>query len=100
MEKVAHCHLIAKVLAADGIMESTERDFLERAMTWMGLTDEERDRVIHFEGAEGAEAAFKDLPIEDRQALVDELIEAALVDGKLSPHETAIVKRIGAALGL
>ena len=35
-----------------------------------------------------------------RRALVDELIAAALVDGKLSPLETATAQRITQALGL
>lgn len=100
MDRVAYCHLIAKILAADGIMESTEREFLERTMESMGLTEEERDRVVHFEDAEGAEEAMRQRPEAERRKLVDELVEAALVDGKLSPHETELVKKITAALGL
>lgn len=100
MHRTAYCHLIAKVLSADGIMHDTERDFLERCMTRMGLTAEERDQVVHFEGAEDAEATMRQKPEEERRQLVDELVEAALVDGKLSPHETELVKKITEALGL
>lgn len=100
MERVAHCHLIARVLAADGIMEDQERAFLERAMAKMGLSDDERDQVMHFEGTEGAEEALAAMPEADRRKVVDDLVAAALIDGKLSPHETEIVKNVTKALGL
>lgn len=99
-EPVAHCHLIASVLAADGIMHEAEREFLDRAMTRLGLTEEERKQVMYFENAEGAAESLRGLSEEDRRKVVDDLVAAALVDGKLSPHETAIVKRIREALGL
>src|SRR5688572_26871111 len=98
--RVAHCHLLAEVLSADGMMTDSERAVLDRTMSEMELSDEERDAVKHFEGAEGAAAAFATQPEDARQALIDALVEAALADGKLSPNETAAVKRIAAAIGL
>jgi uncharacterized tellurite resistance protein B-like protein len=98
--RVAHCHLLAEVLSADGMMTDSEREVLERAMADLGLTDEERDQVKHFEGAEGAAQVFAGRPAEERQALLDALVEAALADGKLTANETATVKRIAAVLGL
>lgn len=67
-DRVARCHLLAAVLAADGIMTDDERALLEQ-------------RIANHE-------------------LSDQLIEAALADGKLSPNETATVKKIVHALGL
>ena len=99
-QRVAHCHLIASVLAADLVMSDSERAFLDRTMTKMGLTEDERDQVMHYEGADGAEATMRALPEDDRRRLVDDLVQAALVDGKLRPEETAIVKKITLALGL
>ncbi len=97
---VARCHLLAEVLAADGMMTETEREILEAEMSSLGLTEPERDAVRHFEGTAGAIAAVGALPLADRQAVVDRLVEAALADGKLTAAETAAVKRISEALRL
>ena len=97
---VARCHLLAEVLSADGIMQDSERQLLEVAMTRGGLSDAERDAVRHFEGAAGAIEALAALPEAERQAMVDGLVEAAIADGKLTPNETATVKRLAAKLGL
>lgn len=97
---VARCHLLAEVLAADGMMTEVERELLEQEMAQLELAEADRDRVRHFEGAAGAVELVATLPEAERQALVDHLVEAALADGKLTPAETAVVKRIGAALQL
>ena len=39
-------------------------------------------------------------PAADKRALVDRLLEAALVDGKLSPHETTTIAALTKALVL
>ncbi len=97
---VARCHLLAEVLAADGMMTEVERGLLENEMAQLGLSDQDRELVRHFEGAEGATEIAATLPEAERQALVDHLVEAALVDGRLTPAETAAVRRIGDALQL
>ena len=99
-EKTARCLLLSKVLIADGIMTENERIFLDRAMTKMGLTDAERRAVIDLEGWNDAEAALTGLPMEDKQELIGELVDAASADGHLSPLENEMVKRITQALGL
>lgn len=98
--RLARCHLLAEILSADGLMNDAERQLLETAMTEAGLNDGERDKVRHFEGSSEAAGLLKGLPEAERSAFVEELVEAALVDGKLSPQETAAVKRIAAAMGL
>lgn len=100
LASVARCHLLAEVLAADGMMADAEREILEAEMERQGLGEGERDQVRHFEGAAEALATAAALPESERQALVDALVEAALVDGKLTPSETAAVKRIAGALRL
>lgn len=97
---VARCHLLAEVLAADGMMTEVERGLLENEMAQLGLSEEDRELVRHFEGAAGATEIAATLPEAERQALVDHLVEAALVDGRLTPAETAAVRRIGDALHL
>lgn len=97
---VAKCLLVSKVLIADGMMQDEERGFLDHLMTSLGLTSDERSSVIELKGLDQAEGFVRALPAEERQALVEMLVDAAGVDGKLSPHELAMVKRVSSALGL
>ena len=99
-QTLARCHLLAEILAADGIMTAEERSLLEQHLARHQLTDEERDQVRHFEGAGDAASALRELSAQERQQVLDELVEAALADGKLTALETAAVKRIADALGL
>ncbi len=99
-ESVARCHLLARILAADGIMADKERVMLQAKMNRLGLSDEERAQVIHFEGAKGAEACIRALPEEARQAMISEFLSAAFIDGNLSPLEVAEIKKIARAIGI
>lgn len=97
---VAKCLLVSKVLVADGMMQDEERSFLAGMMQQLGLSPEEQRQVIQLDGLDGADAIVLALPVEERQALVEMLVDAASADGKLSPHELAQVKRLTAALRL
>ena len=97
---VAKCLLVSKVLIADGMMQDEERAFLAEMMTALALTPEERTSVVELKGLDQAEPFVRSLPAEERQALVEQLVDAASADGKLSPHELAMVKRLTTALGL
>lgn len=98
--RVAECLLIAKVLVADGIMTDTEKDFLRRAMDALELDEADRARVHDLEGWDEAEPLVAALPADQKRAVVDKVVAAALVDGQLSPHEMDAVEKITAALGL
>ncbi len=98
-DRVARCHLLAEIFAADGIMTDSERALLEQHFTNHELSDAEKEQIRNFEGADRAIAALRDRPELERQQILDELVEASLADGKLSPNETAAVKRIAQALG-
>ncbi|WXB15925.1 TerB family tellurite resistance protein [Pendulispora albinea] len=91
---------MSKVLVADGMMTAEERALLETTMTQAALSPEERRRVFDLEGWDEAEAVIAQLPEEDKRELVDELIDAASVDGRLSPTELVTIKEITRALGL
>jgi uncharacterized tellurite resistance protein B-like protein len=65
-----------------------------------GLDQIERDQVRRSEGAEGAVTALVALPVEDRRAVVDALVDAAFVDGCLADTESAAVRRLSAQLGI
>jgi uncharacterized tellurite resistance protein B-like protein len=97
---VAKCLLVSKVLVADGMMSDDERAFLASMMTKLGLTDEEKRRVIDLEGWDQAEPIVNKLSEEERRSIVELLVDAASADGRLSPHELAAVKRVSAALKL
>lgn len=96
---LAICHVIASVVSADGIMEDVERAFLEEAMDDFDLAEDDRVLVRDFKN-EGAEEVVRDMPLEDKERLRDGLVAATLADGKISPHETAVVKHITELMGL
>jgi uncharacterized tellurite resistance protein B-like protein len=98
--RVARCHLLAQVLADDGIMTEEEKALLEQHMANHELSEAEREEVRSLKGSVEATAILRERPSIERQEIVDQLVEAALADGKLTPGETAAVKRIAQALGL
>ena len=98
-KNLAICHVIASVVSADGIMEDAERLFLEEAMEDLGLTPDEATQVRDFKN-DGAEDTVRSMPTEDKERLRDGLIAATLADGKISPHETAVVKHITELMGI
>jgi uncharacterized tellurite resistance protein B-like protein len=99
-EKVAKCLLVSKVLVADGMMTDDERGFLDAMMTGLALDADERRRVIELEGWDEAEPFVRELSMEQRRALVEQLVDAASADGRLSPNELATIQRVAAELGV
>jgi len=97
---VAKCLLVSKVLVADGIMSDDEKAFLTSMMTKLGLTDDERKRVIDLEDWDQAEPIVNALSEDERREILELLVDAASADGRLSPHEMATVKKVSAALRL
>ena len=97
---VAKCLLVSKVIVADGMVTDDERAFLDGVMTKLGLDPDERRGVIDLEGWDDAEQVLAGLPIDERLALIEMLVDAASSDGHLSPTEMAAIKRVEAALGL
>jgi len=99
-EKVAKCLLIAKVLVADGMMTDDERGFLDAMMAAEGLDADERRQVTELDGWDDAERLVRGLPLEQRRALIEQLVDAAAADGRLSPHELATIRQLSAQLGV
>jgi hypothetical protein len=81
-------------------MDEAEREFLEATMERLDLSEEEMDRVRHFEGADGAEDVVAEMPLERREALRDDLLSATLADGRINDREREIVERLSAKLDL
>jgi uncharacterized tellurite resistance protein B-like protein len=97
---VAKCLVVSKVLVADGMMADEEKQFLDDMMKSHDLTDDERRLVHDLDGIDEADALVKTLPIDERREIVSQLVDAASADGKMSPHEMEVVKRVTKALGL
>ncbi len=97
---MARLHLLAQVLEADGIVTESEHAFLERHMNAEKLSREERGQIRSGRGRDEAIAFLRERPDSEREAVVEALAEAALADGKLTPHENAAVKKLRVALGL
>lgn len=97
---VAKCLLISKVLVADGMMSDEEKEFLSGMMTKLGLTETEKRSVIELENWDEAEPIVNKLSQDERQEIVELLVDAASADGRLSAHELATVQRVTKALGL
>jgi uncharacterized tellurite resistance protein B-like protein len=97
---VAKCLLVSKVLVADGMMSDDEKSFLTSMMTKLGLTDDEKKRVIELEDWDKAEPIVNALSEDERREILELLVDAASADGRLSPHEMATVKKVSAALRL
>lgn len=97
---VAKCLLVAKVLVADGMMQDEERAFLDTIMNSFALTENERKQVVDLDGLDEAHKFVLGLPKEDRQQILEMLVDAASVDGKLSVYEMGVVKRLTTALQL
>lgn len=97
---VAKCLVVSSVLVADGMMTDDERAFLDELIAGFGLSDEERRSVIELEGVDEANAQVARLPEAERRAIVEQLVDAASADGKLSPHELAAIKKVSDALGI
>jgi uncharacterized tellurite resistance protein B-like protein len=98
--RVAKCLLLSKVLAADGIMTENERAFLDSAMNRLGIDSAQRRKILDLEGWDDAESALTSLSMDDKREIVSQLVDAASADGRLSPLEMAMVKKISAALGI
>jgi hypothetical protein len=69
-------------------------------MNSLGLTADDRKKVTELDGMDEAQKFVLGLPKEERQHILEMLVDAASVDGKLSPHEMGVVKRLQKALEL
>ena len=79
---VAKSLLVAKVLVADGMMQDEERQFLETIMNSLGLTPDDRKKVVELDGMDEAQKFVLELPKEERQQILEMLVDAASVDGR------------------
>ncbi|HET6585654.1 MAG TPA: hypothetical protein VFG69_19480, partial [Nannocystaceae bacterium] len=94
-EKLACCRVIARLLAADGALDETERSFLATTMERHGLSVADRERVLAPQGSVDDELA--EIAPAARAELLRYLEAAAALDGRLAPEEAAILERVRSA---
>jgi uncharacterized tellurite resistance protein B-like protein len=79
-------------------MDDVERAFLETTMEKMELDAAGKERVKHFEGSDEALDLVRAMPLEQRQALRDDLVGATLADGKIDALEQLLMKELSESL--
>jgi len=95
-EKIACCRVIARLLAADGAIDDTERAFLASTMQRHGLATSDLERVLErvLAGAGTLDDDLAAIGPSARTELVRYLEAAAALDGRLAPEEAAILERV------
>jgi uncharacterized tellurite resistance protein B-like protein len=96
--RIARLHLLAEVIAADGFITDEEQALIEKHMSDHELSDEEKKEVRTGRGREQAIALLRERPAVERQEIIDQLVEAALADGRLTRDEATLVEKLRAAL--
>ena len=95
------CELIEAVIAADGIVEPAERDYLRRIVERFGLP-ERPEAVISSDGSAFGRATttLRGLTPDVQKGVMALLVEAAIVDGRVDPQERALLLASAASLGI
>ena len=95
-EKVVQ--LIEAVIAADGVIAESERQFLQRVLERFGLAAD-RERVA-LSAPGHCMATLRTLPPDVQAGVLGLLVEAAVADGQISPEERAMLLAAAASLGI
>jgi uncharacterized tellurite resistance protein B-like protein len=96
--RIARLHLLAQVIAADGRITDEEQALIEKHMSDHELSDEEKHAVLTGQGRDEALALLRERPVVERQEIVDQLVEAAYADGRVTTDEADLVERLRKAL--
>lgn len=93
-DRVARCHLVAKVLMADSVMTSEEKVFLDELMERLELSQEERELALSPLNEFDVEQAALQLSQDELRELMLELFSASRSDGSVNKYESHLVRRI------
>lgn len=99
-DKVARCRILATLVVADDFVEEVELEFLERAMSKLALTEEEKAQVMVLVNQDDALEALDSLTRDERLEFLDDLADVCWVDGDLDDYEVEQLRVICGALGL
>jgi uncharacterized tellurite resistance protein B-like protein len=92
--------LIETMIAADGVVGDAERDFLRRALARWGISESDRADRPAVSATGVATATLRGLAPDVRVRVMALLVEAAIVDGQVSPEERALLLASAASLGI
>ncbi len=93
------CQLIEAVIAADGVVDDTEREFLRRIVERFGLPA--REPAVLSENDFGrTTTTLRALAPDVQSRVMALLVEAAVVDGRVDPQERALLLASAATLGI
>jgi uncharacterized tellurite resistance protein B-like protein len=93
------CQLIEAVIAADGVVDDAEREFLRRIVERFGLPA--RDPAPLSENDFGrTTTTLRALAPDVQSRVMALLVEAAVVDGRVDPQERALLLASAATLGI
>ena len=99
-ERAQVVDLLKAMLAADGVVSSEEREFLRRVVGRFGLSEVDRtDRVVVRDPG-SIMATLRALAPDVQSRVMALLVEAAVVDGKVTPQERALLLASAATLGI
>ena len=92
--------LLKAMLAADGVVTSEEREFLRRVVGRFGLSEEDRTGGVVARDPGSIMATLRALAPDVQSRVMALLVEAAVVDGKVTPQERALLLASAATLGI
>lgn len=92
--------LIEDVIAADGVTNDEEREFLRRVLERFGMDASERGERTEASAPASSMAALRALAPDVQVRVMALLVEAAVVDGCVAPEEHALLLASAAALGI
>jgi uncharacterized tellurite resistance protein B-like protein len=99
-ERTKVVDLLQAMIAADGVVGDEEREFLRRVVGRFGLTEQDRaDRVVASDPGR-VMATLRALAPDVQSRVMALLVEAAVVDGRVTPEERALLLASAATLGI
>jgi uncharacterized tellurite resistance protein B-like protein len=100
-ERITLSQLVGQMLIADGELNDDERDYLDKVMAALELTDAERKQAIGGIDVDSPiEERVASLSDEARGALLTELETAMYAGGEVAPGEERMLARVKAMLGM
>jgi uncharacterized tellurite resistance protein B-like protein len=93
------CGLIETMIAADGEITDAEREFLRRIVERFGLPEREAGPYSTNDVGRTTQT-LRTLAPDVQLRVMALLVEAAVVDGRVDPHERALLLASAATLGI
>lgn len=93
------CELIEAVIAADGVVQDAEREFLRRIVERFGLPERSAG-TLSVNDFGRTTTTLRTLGPDVQARVMALLVEAAVIDGRVDPQERALLLASAATLGI